>query len=82
MPNLTNAPVAQSSSPVTVNSQPNTTKVTLSNPDGTVVSIQPDGTRQTRVAGTAGPWELCDLQGALAVYNPVPGVVWFYGFSN
>lgn len=81
MPTLTNAPVAQSSSPVTVIPQ-NNGKSTLANPDGTVVSIQPDGTRQTRPAGTAGPWELCTIQGALAVYEPNPGVVWFYGFSQ
>lgn len=30
---------------------------TISNPDGTVVSIQDDGSRQSRVNGTAGDWE-------------------------
>jgi hypothetical protein len=30
-------------------------------PDGTVLSVQPDGSYQTRPAGTAGPWEVCQV---------------------
>ena len=36
---------------------------TASLADGTVVSIQPDGSRQTRSAGTAGPYEIFTLNG-------------------
>ena len=39
-----------------LNAQPDGT-VTVSNVDGTVMSIQPDGSEQTRPAGTAGPFE-------------------------
>ena len=45
-------------------------KVTLSNPDGTVVSVQPDGSVQTRPAGTNGIWELATLNGLTVTYQP------------
>lgn len=35
--------------------------VTVSNPDGTVLSVQPDGSYQSRPAGTAGPYELAQF---------------------
>ena len=33
--------------------------LTLSYPDGTVLSVQADGSNQTRPAGTAGAFEVC-----------------------
>ena len=82
MPFLTPVPLVPVATDVTVNMQSDGVHATLSNPDGTVVSIQPDGSRQTRPQGTAGPWEVCEISGALAIFRPVPGVVWFYGFSQ
>jgi hypothetical protein len=41
---------------VTTNPQPNN-RVTVSLPNGNVFSMQPDGSRQTRPAGTNGPFE-------------------------
>jgi hypothetical protein len=32
---------------------------TVSNLDGTVLSVQPDGRQESRPSGTAGPFELC-----------------------
>jgi hypothetical protein len=60
-----------------VNPQPNG-QVTLEYPDGTVISCQPDGTLQSRPNGTAGAYELCNINGNLVVYNPV-GVPYFFG---
>lgn len=48
-------------------------KVTLSNPDGTVISVNPDGGVETRPKGTAGPWELCIVNGLTAIYQPDAG---------
>lgn len=53
-----------------VNPQPNG-QVTLSNADGTVVSVQPDGSVGTRPAGTNGAYELCSLNGLTVIYQPV-----------
>lgn len=44
--------------------------VTLINQDDTVVSIQPDGSRQTRPAGTDGPYEQAQVTGTIAAYAP------------
>lgn len=40
----------------TLNPQPDGT-FTVSNLDGTVVSVQPDGSEESRPGGTAGPFE-------------------------
>jgi len=37
--------------------------MTLSYPDGNVLSVQPDGSNQTRPAGTDGPFEACRMVG-------------------
>lgn len=37
--------------------------------DGTILSVQPDGTLQTRPAGTHGPWEICTLDTNLNVLH-------------
>lgn len=43
-------------------------KFTLSREDGAVLSIQPDGTREWRDPGTAGPYEQCSIEGDRAIY--------------
>ena len=48
------------------------------NPDGTVVSVQPDGSVETRPVGTIGPWEICKLVGPFLVYTPKTGETSFY----
>ncbi len=37
---------------------------------GDVLSLQPDGAWQTRPKGTAGPFEVCTIDGNIATYNP------------
>jgi hypothetical protein len=60
-----------------VNNQANG-QVTLEFPDGTVMSCQPDGTIQSRPNGTAGAYELCNINGNVIVYNPI-GTPYFFG---
>jgi hypothetical protein len=50
---------------------------TLSNPDGTVRSCQPDGTWQTRPAGTAGEYERSAVNGNTVTYQPVDKIFVF-----
>lgn len=38
--------------------------------DGDVLSVQPDGTFQGRVAGTAGVWEKARREGVVLIYSP------------
>jgi hypothetical protein len=38
--------------------------------DGDVLSIQPDGTHQTRARGTGGNFERCVVSGAGLIYRP------------
>jgi hypothetical protein len=38
--------------------------------NGQVLSLQPDGSWQDRVPGTAGAYEVNSVNGALAVFNP------------
>jgi autotransporter adhesin len=45
-------------------------KVTLSTADGSVLSVQPDGSFETRPAGTAGPYETAVDGGNTLVYCP------------
>lgn len=54
----------------TINPQPNG-QATISNPDGSVVSVQPDGAIESRPAGTAGAYELCTLNGLTVTFQPV-----------
>lgn len=44
--------------------------VTISTADGAVLSVQPDGSYQTRPAGTAGPYELAQQAGDKLIYSP------------
>lgn len=50
--------------------------------DGTVLSIQPDGSQESRPAGTSGPYERAKVNGNLIVYQPIPGKVWAYAFEK
>ena len=39
--------------------------------DGTVLSVQPDGTIETRPAGAKGPYERATVIGNMVVYRPL-----------
>lgn len=43
---------------------------TVSLTNGEVLSCQPDGSFQTRQPGTAGPYELCTVNGGYLTFNP------------
>lgn len=43
---------------------------TLTNPDGTVLSVQPGGAYETRPAGTAGEYEVAEVAGERRIYRP------------
>ncbi len=62
-----------------VNTQPNG-KSTIEDTNGNVFSCQPGGLMQTRPNGTAGDYELCIINGNIAVYNPV-GTPYFFGVA-
>ena len=51
-----------------LNKGPNGTAIVV-NGDGTVVSVQPDGSVQSRPAGTAGPYETATVVGDKLVYH-------------
>lgn len=54
-----------------LNAQPNGLyTLVVDNSTGAVLSVQPDGSWQERPAGTAGPFELCALNGNALVFNP------------
>ncbi len=57
-------------------------KVDPSQP-GDVLSVQPDGSFQTRPAGTAGPFERAVIQGTGLVYRPLgaEGRAFFLGLA-
>lgn len=48
---------------------------------GRVVSCQPDGTLDSRDAGTAGDYELCAKAGGFAGYDPSPADSPMYLFT-
>lgn len=50
----------------------------LENLDGTIVSIQPDGSVQTRPAGADGGYERCTVNGNVATWKPAEK---FYTFG-
>lgn len=51
----------------------------LENQDGTIVSIQPDGSVQDRPAGADGGYERCKVAGSVATFKPADGK--FYSFA-
>ena len=51
-----------------LNKGPNGTAIVV-NSDGTIVSVQPDGSIQSRPAGTAGPYETAKIDGNKLVYH-------------
>ncbi len=55
--------------PVKLIQQPNGF-YTAARADGSIDSVQPDGTLQTRPAGTAGPYEFCSVSGNTRWYCP------------
>lgn len=44
--------------------------VVVTNPDSTVLSVQPGGQYESRPAGTAGPYEVAQDAGAAVIYCP------------
>ncbi len=56
------------------------TGTVLANPDGTIVSIQPDGSVQSRPPGADGGYERCTVSGNLATWQPVTGVFYTYAY--
>jgi hypothetical protein len=55
--------------------------VTLSRTDGLVVSCQPGGALQTRPTGTAGPYEIGVIDGALITYCPDGVTAYTFSFA-
>lgn len=60
--------------------------LTINATTGDVLSVQPDGTFQTRPKGTAGPYEQAGLNGTFLVYCPdgahVYALPWFERVPN
>jgi hypothetical protein len=63
---------------------------TLSNPDGTVRSLNPSHPQapygpyywDTRPAGANGGYELCSVEGGKVAYSPVKAEIFVYGFHE
>ncbi len=56
----------------------------LSLPSGESISIAPDGSVQTRPAGTQGPWERGVVDGGIITYTPDPasGICYVFGLRS
>lgn len=52
----------------------------LENPDGRIVSIQPDGSVQDRDPGADGGYERCKISGNAATFKPVDGKYFTFAF--
>lgn len=57
-------------SKVTVVASSEPGKSLLHNQDGTTVSVQPDGSVQSRPGGADGPYEQCEVAGQIAKFCP------------
>jgi hypothetical protein len=51
---------------------------TLNFPDGTVMSVQVDGSVQTRPSGANGPYELVTVNGLYYEFSPVDGIKYLF----
>ena len=56
-------------------------KSRLQNGDGTIVSVQPDGSIQSRPAGTDGPYEQAVVDAGIITYAGT-GKAWPFGLRN
>jgi hypothetical protein len=64
-----------------LNVQPDdTVTLTINETTKEVLSVQPDGTWQTRPAGTAGPYERAGLNGNTLAYCPIGKAIYGYLF--
>jgi hypothetical protein len=54
---------------------------TLQHLDGTIVSCQPDGSLQSRPAGTAGAYERCVVDGPRVTYCPLGTTAFTFAFA-
>jgi len=50
--------------------------------DGSIISVQPDGSVQTRPAESDGPYEWCRVSGAVATYMPTPSVAYVFALAD
>lgn len=57
-------------------------KSRLQNPDGTIVSVQPDGTVESRPDGSDGAYEQCVVSNGVVTFNPVDGLVYPFGIAE
>jgi hypothetical protein len=55
---------------------------TVSNLDDTVMSVNPQGSVETRPAGTNGAWERCTRLGNVVYYNPIGEAVYAFAFAE
>ena len=56
-------------------------KSLLVNGDGSIVSVQPDGSIQSRPPGTDGAWEQCVISGGIALFAGT-GQCWPFGIRQ
>ena len=50
--------------------------------DGSIISVQPEGTVQTRPAESDGPYEQCKVSGSVVTFMPVPSVAYIFALAD